>query len=130
MKKILVLNDELGTQMQIYLALCDAYKVEIAEDLESVMYYLRKMKPEIFLLDYTLKQFNSNGKDGIDLLKKIKKKYSNLKIVLLMDAEHKTFEESAHANGADGILYKPIKNHNLITNVNKLAQLETSKVGP
>ena len=116
--------------MQIYLALCDAYKVEIAEDLESVMYYLRKMKPEIFLVDYDLEQLNSNGKDGIDLLKKIKKKYRDLKIVLLMEAEHKTFEESAHASGADGVLYKPIKNRNLITNVNKLAQIKTSKVCP
>lgn len=121
MKKILVLNEELGTQMQIYLALCDAYKVEIAENIESAMYYLRKMKPEILLLDYNLDQVQSNGKTSVDLIKKVKRKYNHLKIMMIMDCEDKALEHEIQRNGADGVLYKPIKNRNLITNVKKLA---------
>ena|SRR3990172_7987831 len=120
MKKILILNDELGTQMQIYLALCDVYKVEIAEDLESVMYYLRKMQPEIFLLDYNLEKFKNNGKTSLDLIRKVRKKYRDLKIVMLMEADDKCFENEVQEHGADGILYKPIKTKHLISNLKRL----------
>lgn len=123
MKKILILNAELGTQMQIYLALCDVYKVEIAENIEAVMYYLRKMRPEVLLVDYNLDDFQSNGRTGADLLRKVKKKYRDLKVMLILDDDEKRFETEVHANGADGVLYKPIKNRHLISNVRKLFEI-------
>ncbi len=116
-----MLNEELGSQMQIYLALCDAYKVEIAENVQSVMYLLRKMKPEILLMDFNLEQFRANGKTGLDFLKKVKKKYHSLKVVTILDNEDKSYEPEIHKNGADGVFYRPIKVRNLITHVNKLA---------
>lgn len=121
MKKILILNSELGTQMQIYLALCDAYKIEIAENIESVMYYLRKMKPEIFVLDYNLEEFDTNGRTSADLVKKIKRKYSQLKVMMVLESEDKELESLVQKFGADGVITKPIKNRNLISHVKKLA---------
>jgi len=121
MKKILILNSELGTQMQIYLALCDAYKVEIAENIQSVMYQLRKMKPEILLLDYNLEELTQNGKTASDLVRKVKKKYENLKVVLIVDDETPLLSSGGENFGADSVLCRPIQNRNLITNVNKLA---------
>ncbi len=118
MKKIVMLNEDLGTQMQIYLALCDAYKVEIAENVESAMYLLRKTKPEVLLLDYNLDQFTSNGKTGIDFIKKVKKKYTDLKVMMIMDNNDQV---QIQEHGADEVLYKPIRNKNLILNVKKLA---------
>ena len=113
-----MLHEELGTQMQIYLALCDAYKVEIAENVESAMYLLRKTKPEILLIDYNLDQFTSNGKTGVDFIRKVKKKYNDLKIMMIMD----TYEElQLQEHGADEVLCKPIRNRNLISNVKRLA---------
>ena len=113
-----MLHEELGTQMQIYLALCDAYKVEIAENVESAMYLLRKTKPEILLLDYNLDQFTSNGKTGVDFIRKVKKKYNDLKIMMIMD----NYEElQLQEHGADEVLCKPIRNRNLISNVKRLA---------
>jgi len=118
MKKIVMLNEDLGTQMQIYLALCDAYKVEIAENVESAMYLLRKTKPEVLLLDYNLDQFTANGKTGIDFIKKVKKKYTDLKVMMIMDNKDQV---QIQEHGADEVLYKPIRNKNLILNVKKLA---------
>lgn len=118
MKKIVMLNEDLGTQMQIYLALCDAYKVEIAENVESAMYLLRKTKPEVLLLDYNLDQFTSNGKTGVDFIKKVKKKYTDLKVMMIMDNNDQV---QIQEHGADEVLYKPIRNKNLIFNVKKLA---------
>lgn len=115
-----MLNDELGTQMQIYLALCDAYTIEIAENTESVMYLLRKMKPEVLLLDYDLDQFRLNGKTAVDFLKKIKKKYNHLKVLLILNQTDKRFENEIQESGGDGVLYKPIKNRKLVLNLRKL----------
>jgi DNA-binding response OmpR family regulator len=125
MTKIVLLNEELKTQMQIYLALCDAYRVEIAEDPEAVMYMLRKLRPQILLLDFTLEHFQSNGKTTIDFLKKIKKKYRDLKVMMLLDDEEKEHEESVQAFGADSVLYKPVKNKHLLRNVRKLSAATT-----
>ncbi len=121
MKKVLILNAELGTQMQIYLALCDVYKVEIAENIESVMYYLRKSKPEILVLDYDLEDLQSNGKTGADIARKVKKKYNDLEIMMVMNSEDKRLEDKVQEHGADGVLYKPIENRHLISNVRRLA---------
>ncbi len=107
--------------MQIYLALCDAYKIEIAENIESVMYYLRKMKPEIFVLDYNLEEFDTNGRTSADLVKKIKRKYSQLKVMMVLESEDKELESLVQKFGADGVITKPIKNRNLISHVKKLA---------
>lgn len=106
--------------MQIYLALCDQYKIEIAESLESVMYLLRKERPEILLFDFNLDYFQSNGKSGIKFLRKIKKKYHSLKVLTILENKDKSLETEIQNNGADGILYKPIKNRNLITYLNKI----------
>lgn len=121
MKRIVILNEELGSQMRIYLALCDAYQVEIAESVESVMYLLRKIKPEILLMEYNLEQFKANGRSGLDFIRKVKKKYQSLKVVTILDNKDKPFEAEIQQNGADGILYKPIKVRSLITHVNNLA---------
>ena len=121
MKKIVILNSELGCQMQIYLALCDLYKVEIAENLESVLYLLRRDKPEILLMDFNSEQFKTNGNSGLRFLKKVKKKYNNVKVLTILDDNHKSLETEIQQNGADVILYKPIKNRNLISYVKKLS---------
>ena len=121
MKKIVILNAELGCQMQIYLALCDLYKVEIAENLESVMYLLRREKPEILLMDFNSEQFETNGNSRLRFLKKVKKKYDNLKVLTILDNKDKSLETEIQQNGADVILYKPIKNRNLISFIKKLS---------
>ncbi len=112
-----MLHEDLGTQMQIYLALCDAYKVEIAENVESAMYLLWKTKPEIILLDYKLDQFTSNGKTGVDFIRKVKKKYIDLKVIMIMDNNDQI---QIQEHGVDEVLYKPIRNRSLISNVKKL----------
>lgn len=121
MTKIVMLNEELGSQMQIYLALCDSYRIEIAESLESAMYLLRKVRPEILVMEYNLNQLATNGKTGLDFIKKIKKKYNHLKVVTILDNEDREMESTIQQNGADGVLYKPIKNKKLMTDVRKLA---------
>jgi DNA-binding NarL/FixJ family response regulator len=127
MKRIVLLNDELGSQMQIYLALCDGYSVEIAESVEAAMYLLRKLQPEILVMDYDLTHFRVRGKQGIDFIRKVKRKYGHLKIVTILDDKDKIFETEIQENGADGIIYRPIKNRHVIFNVRKVAESLNTK---
>jgi len=120
MKKIVLLNEELGTQMQIYLALCDAYRVEIAENTESAMYLLRKMRPEILVLDF---QFNNNGKTGIDFVKKVKKKYQHLKVMMILGNSDKKYESEVQKHGVDLILYKPLKDRHVVNNIKRIVPI-------
>ena len=115
-----MLNEDLHSQMQIYLELCDRYIIEIAENVEAAMYLLRKMRPEILLMDYDLNQFKTNGKTSVDFVKKVKRKYHNLKVIMILDNHQKPQEPEIQDNGADTVLYKPIKNRNLLINVRKL----------
>lgn len=121
MKKIIILEEELFTQMQLYLALCDKYCVEIAVNLESAMYLLRKINPEILLFDYNMDQFKNNGKSGLKFLKKVKKKYNHLKVIPILNPKDKVLESEIQKNGADDILYKPIKNRRLISSIKQLS---------
>jgi len=120
MTKVVLLNEELGSQMQIYLALCEDFSVEIAESLEAAMYLLRKLRPEIFLFDYHLERFIANGKSGIDFIRKIKRKYSHLKVVTILNEQDRPYESEIQRDGADGVIYKPIRNRLLIANIKKL----------
>ncbi len=115
-----MLNEELGSQMQIYLALCDAHRIEIAENVESAMYLLRKLRPEVLLLEYDLAQLKTNGKSGLDLIKKIKKKYRDLKVVTILDSKDRNLEPAIQENGADHVLYRPIKNKQLVHDFQRL----------
>jgi DNA-binding NarL/FixJ family response regulator len=120
MTKVVLLNEELGSQMQIYLALCEDFSVEIAESLEATMYLLRKLRPEVLLCDYHLECFTTNGKSGIDFIRRIKRKYSQLKVVTILTEEDRPYESEIQRDGADGVIYKPIRNRLLIANIKKL----------
>ncbi len=122
MTRIVLLNDELGSQMQIYLALCDGYSIEIAESVEAAMYLLRKLRPEILVMDYDLTHFRARGKQGIDFIRKVKRKYNHLKIVTILDDKDKVYETEIQQNGADGIVYRPLKNRHIILNVKKVEE--------
>lgn len=126
MTKIVILNEELGSQMQIYLALCDKYEVEIAESVKSAMYLLRKVRPEILLVDYNLDQFRSNGDSGLKFLRKVKKKYNAMKVVTILEDKDKNMESKIHENGGDSVIYKPIRNRSLISHVKKLSETNTN----
>ncbi len=106
--------------MQIYLALCDSYRVEIAENTETVMYMLRKLRPEVLLLDFKAEQFTRNGKSSMDFVRKVKRKYEDLKVVLILDPRDCAREDELHGCGVDWVLYTPVKPRNLLANLDRM----------
>lgn len=83
MNRIIILNEELETQMRMYLALCNRYKVEIAEDEAMLMRMIRRKRPKLVFLDG---DYSRNGKSVVKTVQKIKKKYHVLKIITVTES--------------------------------------------
>jgi len=107
MNRIIILNGELETQMQLYLSLCDNYRVEIAEDEAQLMRMIRRKKPELIFLDADFSGFSVAGKSLPKMILKLKKKYQELKIITISNAESALSLRNKETNGSDRILIRP-----------------------
>jgi CheY-like chemotaxis protein len=120
MKKIILLDDELESQMRIYLALCDRYKVEIAEDDRAAVTMVRKLRPDVLLMDVQPPSKRNNGRSGFKLIEKLKQKYESLKIVTILDQRDYELERELKAKGADGFVVRPIRTRALLSQMKAL----------
>lgn len=119
MKRIIILNEELETQMRMYLALSTRYKVEIAEDEAMLMRLIRRKKPKLVFLDGDYSGYAREGKSITKTVQKIKKKYQELRIVSVMNAKSKGAAESDH------ILYHPFDESDVQDAVQSLLEFST-----
>ena len=103
-KGILVIEDELTLAKNIkrYLERGD-YDVHLAESGEEGLEQLEAHQPDIVLLDYQLPGIN-----GLDVLRKIRKRDSQLKVILM--TAHGSIEVAVDAmkTGAYDYLNKPV----------------------
>ena len=128
MKKIVMLIEELGSQMRIHLALCDLYNILFAENIEATMYFLRRAKPDLLLIDFDLKPFKADHQRAIDLIGKIKGKYEDLKVVTILNHTEHIAESDVQLCGADAVLHRPIETENLIVKLSGLIKPGTKEV--
>ena len=78
------------------------YKVEFAiNNLPEANHVLEKSQPRVLFLDINIK-----GDDGLEALKIFKKKYADMKVVMLTSFEETALVKTALRNGADGYLLK------------------------
>ena len=117
MNRIIILNEELESQMRMYLALCDRFRVDIAEDEANLMRMIRRKKPRVVMLDANFSGFNNNGKSVYKTIEKIKKKYQDLKIITIVDGSDRRTLDKIYEVGSDGILMKPIEESDVIQSV-------------
>lgn len=117
MKRIIILNEELETQMRMYLALSTRYKVEIAEDEAMLMRMIRRKKPRLIFLDGEYSGYSREGKSITKTVQKIKKKYHELQVISIMNTRTKG------AANSDRILYHPFDESDIQKAVQALLEL-------
>ena len=117
MNRIIILDEELESQMRMYLALCNSYRVEIAEDEATLMRMIRRKNPKLILLDANYSGFNNNGKSIHKTIEKIKKKYNNLKVVTILDRDDTELHLSTTEEASDAVLLRPIDESNVLKRV-------------
>ncbi len=120
MTRIILLDDELESQMRIYLALRDKYRVEIAEDGHAVMAMVRKLQPDLLLLGLQPSSQWNDRRSGLQLIEKLKRKYKDLKIVTILDSRNHKLEREVLSKGADGFVVRPIRTRALLSQMKAL----------
>ena len=117
--KILIVDDEqfihdaLGQFFQL-----KNDEVKGAKDIKTAQEEIETFKPQLVLLDVKL-----DKESGLDVLKYIKERHKDIKVILVTGFNDTAMQEKANTLGADGIFFKPIS----IPNLNKLIKEVMSK---
>jgi DNA-binding NtrC family response regulator len=102
-KKVLICDDEEGIRESLKLILEDHYDLIVTEDGEQCLFCIGNAK-DIALVLIDIKMPNI---DGLEILKQIKQKRPELKVVVITG--YKSIETAAEASrlGASGYIVKP-----------------------
>ncbi|GEM_PF-1486259 len=135
MNRIVMLNEDLESQMRMYLALCSRYRIEIAENELTLMRLLRRKKPSLLLLDAHYSCFSHNSKSVSKLVEKIKRKYNHLPVLTIVSSEDERAGEALAERGADGWVNRRVEIDDLLQRVDNLLQphrafIETTYLQP
>ena len=113
--KILICDDEEGVRESLKVILGDHYNLVTVESGDMALEVLaRNKETKLMLLDIKMPKTN-----GLDALYEIKKKYPNLKIIMVTG--YKSVETAAEATrlGACGYIVKPFKSQEILETVKK-----------
>jgi two-component system OmpR family response regulator len=113
-KKVLVVEDEgeMGLLLNMIVNEKD-FELDYVSNLLSADEYLQKEEPSVIILDNKL----PDG-FGVDFISYIKKKYSDIKIIMI--SGFASAKDVALANGADMFFEKPFSKDELNKSLNKL----------
>lgn len=79
------------------------YEVITARSGEEALEKVEREKPQVLLLDIKMP-----GKDGIDVLREVKRKYPKVKVIMVTAVETSDKIEQAIKLGADNYITKPL----------------------
>ncbi len=120
-KKILVIDDEIDIlEFLAEILELEGYTVVTIDRADHAEQLLTADLPDLILLDVLL-----SGKDGRDIVKKLKHQAETRHIPVIMFSAHPNAEETARAAGADDFLAKPFELDELLK---KIALLSTSTI--
>jgi two-component system OmpR family response regulator len=114
-KKVLVVEDEgeIGLLLNIILTERN-FELDYVNNLVAAGEYLQQQEPSVVILDNKL----PDG-FGVDFISYIKKKYSNIKIIMI--SGFAASRDVALENGADMFFEKPFSKHELYKSIDRLA---------
>jgi len=112
--KIIIFNDELRSQMQMYLALHRRHEVEIAEDENALIELLDQTRADITFVDLNYATGENNGETGIKLVKQVRRKYPNLRLIGIHDGQNPKLQDKAKKLGIADLITRPIRNRELL----------------
>ena len=113
MMTIMIIDDEKDIRDSLEGVFMDeGYQVVVAPDAESALTALKKRLPDLILLDIWMP-----GMDGIETLKIIKEKYTDIPVIMI--SGHATIDTAVQATklGAYDFVEKPLSLENIILSV-------------
>lgn len=94
--------------------------IEEADSGEQTLERLEKVEPDVIVMD-----INLPGINGVEATRLVKKKWPNIKVLILTMYNHDEYLMSALNNGADGYLLKDAPSDNVIDAIRAVAKGES-----
>ena len=114
-KKILICDDELGIRESLNLILKDSYALSFCNNGEECLNLLEAgQKFDLLLLDIKMPKMS-----GLDILKKIKEKSSELKVIIITGYKSAETAKEAIDAGAVDYLVKPFSSKEILKTVER-----------
>lgn len=121
-----MLNDDLESQMRMYLALCPRYRIEIAENEVTLMRLIRRKRPTLLMLDAHHSRLAYSGKSAGKLIEKIKQKYQSLRVLAIVKEADEYLGDTLQRRGADGWVDHMIEADELLDRVAQVLSFSRS----
>ncbi|SHK38411.1 response regulator [Tepidibacter formicigenes] len=102
MKKLLIVDDELGLRSLLSSLFSEEYEVYLAEDGEQALDIVKGNRVDLILLDMRLKRM-----DGLEILENIRKYDEEVKVFILTAFTDSKKVDRLHELRIEGILQKP-----------------------
>jgi DNA-binding response OmpR family regulator len=112
--KIVIFNEDLRSEMQMYLALSNHYDVSIAEDENDLLQMLDGDFTDYMFLDLDFNSEEQNSSKRLEIARLIRKKHPGTQVVGICDCKDKSITERAAGHGIDKVVTRPIKNRELL----------------
>jgi len=112
--KIVILNEDLRSEMQMYLALSTLYDVEIAQDVEDLLHMLDQSQADLTFFDLSTSDEQLKQKDRVSVVKKIRQKHPSVRFVGICDRSDRLLQKEAARHGIENFITRPIKNRELL----------------
>jgi DNA-binding NtrC family response regulator len=124
---ILVIDDDLAVRTSLMLLLKgEGYEVQCSETPAEALKVIRKQNPELIILDLNF-SIDTSGKEGLDLLAKIKQINSAIPVILITGWGSIELAVAGMKIGASDFINKPWSNEHLVQSVKTLLDLQGNK---
>ncbi|MDZ7371919.1 MAG: hypothetical protein ONB12_12180 [candidate division KSB1 bacterium] len=110
--KIVIFNEDLRSEMQMYLALSNLYDVTIADSEDDLLQLLDRGSADYAFVDLDSGEEAENQQKRLEIADRIRKKHPQMKIVGICSDKNRLPEDAARA----GIKFvtRPIRNRDLL----------------
>jgi PleD family two-component response regulator len=112
--KIVIFNEDLRSEMQMYLALSNHYDVTIAEDEDDLLQLLDRNSADFTFLDLDCGEERPECQKRLDIATIIRRKHPGTQVVGICDSKDKNLTDAAAGHGINKMVTRPIKNRELL----------------
>ena len=111
--KIIILNGELRSGMQLYLALSNFYEVKVALDMNDLMFLLETENTDYTFLELNEEDCNCVSQGKYEIVDAILQKFPSTKVVGICDQVNQNIKQETSLHGINKVITRPIKNREL-----------------
>jgi two-component system response regulator DevR len=115
MKQVLIVDDSEQIRQRLVTLLAESAQIRIvgqAGNSLEALEAMRRLKPDTVILDIRLP-----GTSGIELLKQIKAKYPEMKVIMLTNFDYALYRQQCQQLGADHFLNKTLEFEKIVDTI-------------